>query len=101
MIVLTLGEMLVWPAVPTIASDLAPKSRMVFYQGFVNSTATAGRMVGPLIGGVVADLFNMHVLFVSLIFVYFIAGTVAYFYDLPLKRGSKAPVFEESLQKVD
>lgn len=101
MIVLTLGEMLVWPAVPTIASDLAPKSRMGFYQGFVNSTATAGRMVGPLIGGMVADFFSMHVLFVSLIFVYFIAGAVAYSYDLPLKRGSKAPVFEESLQKVD
>jgi len=101
MIVLTLGEMLVWPAVPTIASDLAPKNRMGFYQGFVNSTATAGRMVGPLIGGVVADIFNMHVLFVSLIFVYLIAGVVAYFYDLPLKRATKAPVFEESLQKAD
>ena len=101
MIVLTLGEMLVWPAVPTIASDLAPKNRMGFYQGFVNSTATAGRMVGPLIGGVIADIFNMHVLFVSLIFVYLIAGVVAYFYDLPLKRATKAPVFEESLQKAD
>lgn len=101
MIVLTLGEMLVWPAVPTIASDLAPKNRLGFYQGFVNSTATAGRMVGPLIGGIVADAFNMHVLFVSLIFVFLIAGGVAYFYDLPLKKASRTPIFEETLQKVD
>jgi MFS family permease len=101
MIVLTLGEMLVWPAVPTIASDLAPKNRMGFYQGFVNSTATAGRMVGPLIGGIVADAFNMHVLFVSLIFVFLIAGGVAYFYDLPLKKESRTPFLEDTLRKVD
>lgn len=67
MIVLTIGEMFVWPAVPTIASMLAPKGREGFYQGVVNSTATGGRMIGPLIGGILADYYNMNILFYVLI----------------------------------
>ena len=47
MIILTFGEMFVWPAIPTLASQLAPKGREGFYQGIVNSTATIGRMIGP------------------------------------------------------
>lgn len=82
--ILTLGEMLVWPAVPTIASDLAPKRRMGFYQGFVNSTATAGRMVGPLVGGMIVDFASIHVMFITFIFLYLVAGIVARFYDFPI-----------------
>lgn len=67
MVILTIGEMLVWPAVPTIANDLAPKGRQGFYQGFVNSTATGGRMVGPLLGGIIADYYNMNLLFMIII----------------------------------
>ncbi|MGM8214875.1 MDR family MFS transporter [Bacillaceae bacterium W0354] len=67
MVVLTIGEMLVWPAVPTIASDLAPKGRLGFYQGFVNSTGTAGKMIGPVFGGIIADNFPIHILFMTLI----------------------------------
>ncbi|WNB93076.1 MFS transporter [Bacillus sp. NEB1478] len=63
MIILTIGEMLVWPGVPTIASELAPAGRAGFYQGVVNSTATGGRMIGPLFGGMITDLFNMDILF--------------------------------------
>jgi len=68
MIILTIGEMLVWPAVPTIASELAPKGRQGFYQGFINSTGTAGRMLGPVYGGLIADHFEIQILFFSLIF---------------------------------
>ncbi|WP_370695587.1 MFS transporter, partial [Staphylococcus aureus] len=39
MIILTFGEMFVWPAVPTIANQLAPDGKQVQYQGFVNSAA--------------------------------------------------------------
>ncbi|WEG13848.1 MFS transporter [Pullulanibacillus sp. KACC 23026] len=84
MMVLTLGEMFVWPAVPTIANELAPKSRIGFYQGFVNSTATAGRMVGPLVGGLIVDQASIHLLFLALILLYIVAGLIAYFYDFPL-----------------
>lgn len=67
MVVLTIGEMLVWPGVPSIAADLAPKGRAGFYQGIVNSTATGGRMLGPLFGGMIADIFNISILFQTII----------------------------------
>jgi MFS family permease len=90
MIILTLGEMLIWPAVPTIANSLAPKGREGFYQGIVNSTATGGRMIGPFIGGVLVDLFSMQVLFMSLIGFFIAALMLASIYDRPLKK--EAPV---------
>lgn len=37
MVTLTIGELFVWPAVPTIANILAPKDKLGFYQGVVNS----------------------------------------------------------------
>ncbi len=90
MIILTIGEMLIWPAVPTIANTLAPKGREGFYQGIVNSTATGGRMIGPFLGGVLVDLFSMQVLFMSLIGFFFAALVLASLYDRPLKK--EAPV---------
>ena len=90
MVILTIGEMLIWPAVPTIANTLAPKGREGFYQGIVNSTATGGRMIGPFLGGVLVDLFSMQVLFMSLIGFFFAALVLASLYDRPLKK--EAPV---------
>ncbi|GGE48989.1 putative MFS-type transporter YttB [Pullulanibacillus camelliae] len=85
MIVLTLGEMFVWPAVPTIANHLAPKGRAGFYQGFVNSAGTCGRMIGPLFGGMMVDLFNMRML-IGVIFILYIGALVTtLIYERPLK----------------
>lgn len=67
MVILSIGEMLVWPAVPTIAHQLAPKGRAGFYQGIVNSTATGGRMIGPFVGGLVVDFYGISMLFIMLI----------------------------------
>ncbi len=63
MVILTIGEMFVWPAVPTVANMLAPEGRVGTYQGIVNSTATLGRAIGPVVGGVVVDLYNMEAMF--------------------------------------
>lgn len=52
MVLGTLGEMLVWPAVPTAAAQLAPEGQAGRYQGLVASATSAGRMVGPVLGGV-------------------------------------------------
>ncbi|MCA1056827.1 MFS transporter [Rossellomorea aquimaris] len=92
MIILTVGEMLIWPAVPTIANSLAPKGREGFYQGIVNSTATGGRMIGPLIGGVLVDLFSMQVLFMTLIGFFILSLSLASLYDRPLKKEKEVPV---------
>ncbi|WP_206430271.1 MFS transporter [Ralstonia solanacearum] len=58
MVILTFGEMFVWPAVPTIANKLAPEGKQGQYQEFVNSASTVGKALGPFIGGVLVDTFN-------------------------------------------
>jgi MFS family permease len=85
MVILTIGEMLIWPAVPTIANDLAPKGREGFYQGIVNSTATGGRMIGPLMGGILVDLYGMPMLFAILIALMFIGIFTTVIYDRKMK----------------
>lgn len=86
MIILTIGEMLVWPAVPTIASELAPKGKEGLYQGIVNSTATAGRMVGPLLGGLLVDHYGMQMMFVVLMALFVVAIGTTIAYDKILRR---------------
>lgn len=67
MVILTFGEMFVWPAVPTIANKLAPEGKQGQYQGFVNSASTVGKAFGPFIGGVLVDAMNMSMMFVGMI----------------------------------
>ncbi|TFJ94305.1 MDR family MFS transporter [Lentibacillus salicampi] len=81
MIILTLGEMLVWPAVPTLAHKLAPKGHAGFYQGIVNSVGSAGRMVGPFLGGLTVDLYNIEVLFFVLLGLLLIPYVTTRMYD--------------------
>jgi MFS family permease len=81
MIILTIGEMFIWPAVPTVAFNLAPKGREGFYQGIVNSTATGGRMIGPLLGGILVDLYSISTLFIVLIGLFLIAIVTTLIYD--------------------
>ncbi|WP_160724059.1 MDR family MFS transporter [Bacillus sp. USDA818B3_A] len=85
MIILTVGEMFVWPAIPTVAFALAPKGREGFYQGIVNSTATGGRMIGPVLGGILVDHYNMSALFTVLICLFITAIGTTLVYDRRLK----------------
>jgi MFS family permease len=89
MTILTVGEMLIWPAVPTIASQLAPEGREGFYQGIVNSTATGGRMIGPLLGGILVDLYGMSMLFTVLIGLFILTIFTTLIYDRKLKEQNK------------
>lgn len=89
MIILTIGEMLVWPVIPTIANKLAPKGREGFYQGIVNSTATGGRMVGPLFGGILVVMYGMNMLFSIIIGLLFLSLILSALYDQPLKATNK------------
>lgn len=88
MMIMTIGEMLVWPAVPTIADKLAPIGREGFYQGIVNSTATAGRMIGPLLGGILIDMYDMHMLFRVMIVLFILSIFTTIIYDRKLKATS-------------
>ena len=81
MVILTFGEMFVWPAVPTIANRLSPKGREGVYQGVINSASTIGKAFGPLIGGVLVDAFNMQAMFLSMIGLLVIAMFFLFIFD--------------------
>ncbi|AYC29900.1 MDR family MFS transporter [Paenisporosarcina cavernae] len=86
MVILTIGEMFVWPAVPTVANLLAPKGREGMYQGIVNSAATVGRMIGPFVGGVLIDQYSMSIMFLVLTVFLALAIIPSVLYDRPLKK---------------
>lgn len=86
MVILTLGEVFFTPVIPAIANTLAPKGRQGFYQGIVNSATTLGRMIGPLLGGFVVDMYGMGVLAIILTITLIIAIVPCLLYDRPLKR---------------
>ncbi|EGQ3067712.1 MFS transporter [Staphylococcus pseudintermedius] len=81
MVIMTFAEMFVWPAVPTIANNLAPKGREGIYQGIVNSASTVGKAFGPLVGGILVDVFNMQIMFLSMIGLLVIAMAFLTIYD--------------------
>ena len=55
MFILTLGEMLILPAIPAAAAELAPQGKKGAYQGIVGGATSGGRMIGPLLGGMMYD----------------------------------------------
>ncbi|SDM70683.1 Predicted arabinose efflux permease, MFS family [Psychrobacillus sp. OK028] len=90
MVVLTLGEIFVWPAVPTLADQLAPKGREGFYQGIVNSMATIGRMIGPFAGGIMVDVYGIQAMFYVFTVLIALAIVPTLLYDRPLKKVTNA-----------
>lgn len=86
MVVLTLGEMFFWPAVPLIANRLAPKGKQGFYQGIVNSAATTGRMIGPLLGGILVETYSFTLMITFMVGVLALAIIPSMLYDRPLKK---------------
>ncbi|NNU83372.1 MFS transporter [Geobacillus sp. BMUD] len=86
MVVLTIAEMIVWPAIPAVVNELAPQGKAGLYQGIVNGTATAGRMIGPVIGGWIADAFGMKLLIGMLVAFALLAVAASLLYDRWLPR---------------
>lgn len=89
MIILTFGEMFIWPAVPAIANYLAPEGKQGQYQGVVNSASTVGKAFGPLIGGILVDAFNMSVMFIGMIVLLFVGLFFVSIFDRGLPKGKK------------
>lgn len=85
MLILTIGEMFIWPAIPTIANNLAPKGRTGVYQGIVNSTATLGRAIGPLLGGVIVDVFSIQMMYYFMMIFIVLGFFTLVIYDRKLK----------------
>jgi len=58
MVILTFGEMLIWPGVPAIAAELALPGREGLFQGIAATGSSAGRMVGPLLGSTLYESYS-------------------------------------------
>lgn len=85
MVLLTLGEVFFSPVIPLIANQLAPEGKQGFYQGIVNSATTIGRMLGPLVGGIMVDVYGMYALMILLIVLLLVAIIPVIVYDWHLK----------------
>lgn len=81
MVILTAGEMLVSPAFPTMANELAPRGKAGIYQGFITSASSGGNMVGPLLGGILIDLYNIKTFILILLFLMLITYLTTQIYD--------------------
>ena len=90
MVLLTLGEVFFSPVIPLIANQLAPDGKQGFYQGIVNSATTIGRMLGPLVGGLMVDMYGMTVLTLLLVVLLFVAIIPVLVYDVHLKKQQRA-----------
>lgn len=86
MVILTLGEVFFTPVIPMIANKLAPPGQQGFYQGLVNSATTIGRMIGPVFGGLMVDIYGMQVLMVILSILMLFAIIPCLVYDRGLQK---------------
>lgn len=73
-----------------IANQLAPKGRQGFYQGIVNSASTMGRMIGPLLGGILVESYGFTLMVGVMVGCLALAVVPSLLYDLPLKKQSIA-----------
>lgn len=64
MVVLTVGEVIAFPAVSTFVNERAALQEKGKYQGMVTMAASAGRAVGPLIGALIIESISYPILFV-------------------------------------
>lgn len=69
MIVLTLGEMLVYPGIPALVSERTPKSEAGRYQSLLSMAATFARAIGPLLGGMLVEQSSYNILYLAAIVV--------------------------------
>ncbi|WP_163655827.1 MFS transporter [Listeria sp. PSOL-1] len=99
MCLLTLGEMFAWPAIPTIAYQLAPIGRAGLYQGLVNGIATTARMLAPFLGAVAVEYFGgIKTLFVSVFALLILAMICIRIQQLLQKRDEKERLLREDYQ---
>ena len=91
MVVLTLGEMLAFPAFPAAAALLAPPSRIGLYQGLVGGAVSAGRMLGPPAGGALYDRFSPGAVLAAASVVSLLTGLCFGAYRLAAGRAGAVP----------
>jgi MFS family permease len=82
MLIMTVGEMFMWPAVPAAIAQISPPERFGTLQGFVSGGATLGRMLGPVCGGYIYDSAGVHTLLVAAVLACLVPGIVYTIYRM-------------------
>ncbi|PMD72133.1 MFS transporter [Companilactobacillus nuruki] len=67
MVLLTLGEMLVYPGIPALISEATPKAEAGRYQSIISMAATFARAIGPLLGGMLVMRTSYDILYLAAI----------------------------------
>ncbi len=91
MAVLTIGEVIAFPAVSTFVNERASYQEKGKYQGLVTMAASAGRAVGPLIGALIIESLSYPVLFIFCAAIVILA-TLAF---ILIGRGKRKPVTDQ------
>ena len=63
MVVLTLGEILVFPTIPAIINQLSPNDVKGHFQGILNALISLGKAIGPVFGGIMIEHTSYQLLF--------------------------------------
>lgn len=75
-ILLTLGEMLVYPGIPALVSESTPKAEAGRYQSIISMAATFARAIGPFFGGIIVENSSYNILYFLAILVLVISLVV-------------------------
>ncbi|CAJ2235183.1 MDR family MFS transporter [Companilactobacillus paralimentarius] len=79
MIVLTLGETLVYPGIPAMVSESTPKSEAGRYQSLLSMSSTFARAIGPLVGGLIVEHSSYNLLYLVAIAVLAVSLVILHF----------------------
>lgn len=85
MLIITLGEMLLLPAVPAAAAQIAPLGKSGTYQGIVAGASSAGRVLGPILGGLAFDRYSGSMVWVLASILVSMALVAFHFYQKTIR----------------
>ncbi len=99
MFVITFGEMLAWPAVPTAAAELAPPDKKGLYQGIVSSAGAGGRMFGVMLAGMLFDLIGIYKIYLIMLLLLSLAFFIFTIYGKVTKQILDKSMLEEIIEQ--
>lgn len=86
-----------WPAQLAIATSVIPHKKIGFCMGLLQAALTAGHVLGPLVGGYLADVFGMRMTFqIAAVALAVITVALAVFIKEPARSKSSAKTAEDA-----
>ena len=79
-------SVLVVPIAMALAADIAPPKKLGLYMGTLNMSVMLGLGIGPVLGGMIRDLFGMNAAFYSMGGLAFLTGVLVMAFIPPEKK---------------